>query len=462
MKKLLLSALVMTSFLSTKAQLWTPVDANIDTTIGIKYLSAVDTNTIWSVAYDGFNPQRAMNKFNRTTDGVTFTGGMFYADTNSYSPSNICAIDDTIAYISSYFKAGTGTPGQILRTIDGGTTWNNIASAAMYNGAANFPNMVHFWDANKGWTMGDPNGGKFEIWRTMDAGTNWTRVPLANIPAHLSGEYGTTDVYTTYGDHHIWFGTNKGRIFRSADTGATWQMTALTGMAGGVYGVAFRDSLHGMAWGAATTAATPVIAFRVTSNGGQTWTTLNTTTTGASIGWSSIDNIPGTNRYLSVGLNVPRSAYVTSVTADDGLTWDLLESGISNTERIIEVEALDSTHAWGGNFSDNTLPFGFGGMAKYGGPNMATIGLRPVAEVSNSYVYPNPSNGVVTLKLAKVMAGTSVKVVDLLGKEVFSTKYNSTSLNEELKINISENAKGIYLMQISNGNSSEVQKLIVE
>ncbi len=177
---------------------------------------------------------------------------------------------------------------------------------------------------------------------------------------------------------------------------------------------------------------------------------------------TAIDNIPGTNRYLSVGLNVPRSAYVTSVTADDGLTWDLLESGISNTERIIEVEALDSTHAWGGNFSDNTLPFGFGGMAKYGGPNMATIGLRPVAEVSNSYVYPNPSNGVVTLKLAKVMAGTSVKVVDLLGKEVFSTKYNSTSLNEELKINISENAKGIYLMQISNGNSSEVQKLIVE
>lgn len=467
MKKLLLSALVFGSFAAAKAQLWMPVDANIDTTVGIRYMSAVDTATVWAIGYDGNVPNRTFVQFTRTVDGNTFVSGSFYADTNTYSPSNISAVDDTVAFIAAYAKAGDGTPGQILKTIDGGVTWNNIADPLMFNSAANFPNIVHFWDLNKGWTQGDPNntngsGNEFEIWRTQDGGTSWARVDGANIPNPLSGEYGTVDIYTTYGDHHIWYGTNKGRVFRSADTGATWQATQLTGMAGGVYGLAFRDSLNGMVWGAATTAATPAIVFRVTSDGGATWTTLNTTTTGVNIGWTGIDNIPGTNRYMSVGLNVPRNQYVTSVTNDDGLTWTVLEAGLTNAERMIELEVLDSTHAWAGNFSDNTLPFGMGGMNKYAGPNMATIGLKPVAEVSNYSVYPNPSKGIVSLRVDKALRGTEIKVLDMLGKVVYTSVLKVDYINQELKLDLSSLPSGIYMIQLSSAKNSDVKKLIIE
>lgn len=469
MKKLLLSILAIACMAEAKAQLWMPVNSNLDTVTGIKYMSAVDTNIVWAIGYDGTTPSKTYNKFTRTTDGTNYVSGYFYPypDT-AFAPSNICAVNDSMAFIATFFQAGTGTPGQILRTIDGGNTWVNIADTNMYNGTANFPNMVHFWDVNKGWTMGDPNntfgsGNEFEIWRTMNGGANWARVPGASIPNPLAGEYGTTDVYTTYGDHHIWFGTNKGRIFRSADTGATWLATQLTGVAGGVYGVAFRDSLHGMAWGAGTTAATnPPIVFRVTSNGGATWTSLNTTVTGVDIGWTSVDNIPGTNRYLTVGLNIPRSSYVTSITYDDGLTWTALEAGTTNAERMIELEVLDSTHAWAGNFSDNMLPFGMGGMAKYAGSNMATIGLKPLAETNAFAVYPNPSNGVITVKLDKIHAGSVIKITDIMGKEVYSTNIKNTSLNHELTIDISSFAKGVYLMNIVNGKSSNAKKLIIE
>jgi photosystem II stability/assembly factor-like uncharacterized protein len=337
----------------------------------------------------------------------------------------------------------------------------------MFRNTANFPNVVHFWDVNKGWTMGDPNntfgsGNEFEIWRTNNGGTNWSRVPGANLPNPLSGEYGTVDVYATHGDHHIWFGTNKGRIFRSADTGATWQSVQLTGMAGGVYGLAFRDSLNGIVWGAATTAATPTIVFRVTNNGGQTFTTLNTTNNTNNIGWTSIDNVPGTNAYLSVGLTVSRSQYVTSVTKDDGLTWTVLEAGTTNTERIIELEVLDSLHAWGGNFSDNSLPLGAGGMAKYAGPVMHTIGLAPVAESISYEAYPNPTNGIVNIKMDKIFAGSVLKVTDVLGKVVYTKTFNTNQFNQEVKLDLSSFAKGIYLFNLTSGKSIVAKKIILD
>jgi len=468
MKKQLLSIAFIGASISSFAQLWMPVNSNLDTTSGIRYMSAVDTNVIWAIGYDGNVPARTYNKFTRTIDGGNFVSGNFFADTNTFSPSNISAVDANTAFISSYAKAGDGTPGQIIKTTDGGLSWININDTAMYRGAANFPNIVHFWDVNNGWTQGDPNntfgsGNEFEIWRTNNGGTNWTRVPGANIPNPLSGEYGTVDVYTTFGDHHIWYGTNKGRIFRSSDTGATWQAVQLSGMAGGVYGLAFRDSLNGMVWGAATTAATPTIVFRVTSDGGATFTALNTTNNTNNIGWTAVDNVPGTNAYMSVGLTISRTQYVTSISKDDGLTWTVLEAGTTNTERIIELEVLDSLHAWGGNFSDNSLPLGFGGMAKYAGPVMHTIGVAPVATKTTLFeAYPNPNTGIFNLKFDKVIAGSTLKVSDVLGKEAFTLTLNSSSLNKEIKIDLSSFAKGIYLLNLTGPNGNISKKIIVE
>ena len=459
MKKLLLSAITLVACGTASAQVWQTYDDGLDSLAGIRYMDVVDTNTVWAIGYDGNVPARTYVNFTKTSDGVNFTTGAFLPDTLTHVPSNIVGVNDTIAYISAYSKTGT-TNGRILQTTDGGLTWNDAADSLMFNGPANFPNVVHFFDAQNGWTMGDPNntmgwGNEYEIWRTNDGAVTWTRVPAANIPAPTSGEYGLTDVYTTYGSNHIWFGTNKSRVFRSVDGGLTWNVSGvISGMAAGVSGLAFRDSLNGLCWGL-TAATNGVFTLRRTIDGGATWTTVAVNQT--DVGRFDLCAIPGSYAYMSVGINLGSSAYVTSVTEDDGGTWTVLESDVLPSARMIEVEMVDSLNGWAGNFRDPGLAIG--GMNRYVGPKIMSV--RPVAELNSDMVYPNPSNGIMNVRIGKAKAGTTISVVDLLGKEVYSSTLNASGLNVEFPLNISGVEKGIYLVKIADGNSLQVSKIIV-
>jgi hypothetical protein len=366
MKKqlLTLSLMIMGLGMFGQSVIWQPYNMNVDTTWGVRYLDAVDTNVVWAIPYDGTYTARTSKRFTRTVDGKNFTAGTFMADTNKFSPSNISAVSDSIAFIAAYSKTGTKS-GRVFKTVNGGTTWTVCTdTTTMFVGSANFPDVVHFWNKNVGWVLGDPNGGgtpaEFEIWRTRNGGTNWARVAGANIPNPLSGEYGFTNVGTTFGDHHAWYGTNMGRVYYSIDTGATWNVTAVTGMDGGVQGIAFRDSIHGLCWGQ-TTGATYILMS--TADGGATWNAVPANATDIGEFW--ITAIPGSQSFMSVGINDGTTAYVTSITSDDGNTWTVLETGTTNDQRMLIVEALDSLHAWAGSFSDNILPKGNKGMNKF-------------------------------------------------------------------------------------------------
>lgn len=463
MKTRLLSfALLLTGFGAfSQSTVWQQLNSNLDTVAGIRYMDAVDTNVVWAIGYDGTYPGQNYIKFTRTIDGQNFNSGTFLPDTMDYSASNISAINDSVAFIACYSKNAT-LSGTVLRTTDGGTTWTNIASPAMFTGAANFPNVVHFYDMANGWAMGDPNntggsGNEFEIWITSDSGSTWSRVPSAQIPNPQSGEYGLTNVYTTVGTNFIWYGTGKGRVYRSTDGGNNWAVSSPGGMAGGVAGLAFRDSIHGIVWGlSAATSGTFVM--KKTADGGATWTAITVNTT--DVGRNALCAIPGYG-YMSCGINVAQSAYVTSVSFDEGVTWTVLESGMTNLERMLEVEMLDSIHGWAGDFADNTPPMGLNGMAKYIGGQL-TVGLRPVAEINNNMVYPNPSNGVINVRLGKAKAGTVISVRNLLGTEVYNTKLTSTGVDQKVNIDLSGYAKGIYLVTINNGSTTEVQKVIID
>lgn len=370
MKKhlLALSLMVLSMGMFSQSTIWQPYNADVDSfnTQGCRYMWAVDTNSVWALFYDGTYTTRANNEFTRTDDGMTFKAGLFLPDTFYYNPSNIVAVNDSVAMISCYSKDASRN-GVIMRTNDSGKTWMNIADTSfMYTGGANFPNVVHFYDNNIGWTMGDPNNPstEYEIYRTWDGGATWTRVPAANVPNPTSGEYGLTNVYTTYGWNNIWWGTNKGRVFRSNDTGATWAVANPGGMAAGIQGLAFRDAMNGFVWGI-NTAGGPTV-WKRTSDGGITWTTVTMNAT--DVGRYDMCAIPGRAAYMSVGINVGGSAYVTSITTDDGATWNVLETGITNTERMLKVMMLDSMHGWAGTFTDQTTPYLYG-MNKFIGPN---------------------------------------------------------------------------------------------
>ena len=381
MKKTLLTLALFVAGLGaafSQSTIWKPYDMLVDTSWGVRYLSAVDTSIAWASVFDGSVSTRASNIFVLTVNGgTTFSKGTFIADTNDYNISNISAVDASIAYVALFDKAADGTSGKIRKTVDGGLTWTNASdSLTMFAGGNNFPDFVHFWDANNGISMGDPNGNtggaidEFEIWRTNNGGANWTRVVDANIPNPASGEYGLTNCYATYGAN-IWFGTNKAHVYASVDSGKTWTVnaTAITNLTGQVEGVAFRNSLNGIAWGLSA-ATNGVSNIARTSDGGASWTAIPTSTTNITIGFNDICAVPHANAFMSVGINKAQSAYVTSITGDDGNTWSVLESGQTNDVRMLQVQMLDTLNGWAGCFSDTTHPLGKNGMDRYMGPKI--------------------------------------------------------------------------------------------
>ena len=93
---------------------------------------------------------------------------------------DIEAFDDMNAIIM-----GIDVPAYILRTIDGGSTWDIVfkdTSKGM------FLDAMEFWNEQSGIVIGDPINGRFFIARTFDGGKKWQPISYQNRPMADSGE----------------------------------------------------------------------------------------------------------------------------------------------------------------------------------------------------------------------------------------------------------------------------------
>ena len=70
-------------------------------------------------------------------------------------------------------------------------------------------------------------------------------------------------------------------------------------------------------------------------------------------------------------------------------------------------------------------------------------------------VYPNPVNNQLTIQFDKIEYEVSIQITNITGHMVYNKSFDSLS-----KLNISLNiAKGIYFVNITNGNDSHVIKI---
>ena len=75
--------------------------------------------------------------------------------------------------------------------------------------------------------------------------------------------------------------------------------------------------------------------------------------------------------------------------------------------------------------------------------------------VSKIKVYPNPSNGLITIDTATAV---NVTVTDLLGKVV----YNAKDVNNQSPLNLSHLQKGMYLVKMANTDGEQTEKIILK
>ncbi len=247
---------------------WQLTDTGV-TTVRFRGLSPVSSKVAWVAGTAG--------TILRTVDGGRTWQSVGPAGTAELQFRDIEAFDARHAVA---LTIGEGTDSRIYTTSDGGATW---ASSFQNDDPAAFYDCITFLDRRHGLALSDPVGGKFRILATADGGRSWRVRSTAGMPDALAGEFAfaASGTCLVAAGGKAFFATGGGatsRVFSSSDGGRSWSVTDTpipSGPSAGIYSLAFRDRTHGIAVGgdfAVPTAAPDGAAYLR----GHTWTVART------------------------------------------------------------------------------------------------------------------------------------------------------------------------------------------
>jgi len=340
--------------------------------------------------------------------------------------SSLCAWDTNICYFV-FVNNGIPFGSSIWKTTDGGTTWTNMTTDQFAGGYANF---FHAFSADTGMAMGDPTSGYFEIQLTNDGGNTWSRVPSANIPVPLSGEYGLSDDYSAVGNT-VWFVTNKGRCFKSTDRGQTWNVTQVVTGPDWDNLICFASQQNGVFWKGGTT------ELFVTTDGGDVWDAAPFPS-----GYSLIHICPVKGFDGGFIITAFTNFITVFFTPDMFTTLIKLDSNLLSNG---SVSFFDATTGWlAGGESGTDEIYKFNGV------------LTSVREVVNDpgklSVVPNPSSGEALLILPGSLDSKSIqlRIIDMTGKAVEQRTIVSSAGWVSLKS--AGYSNGIYIIELLKEN----------
>ncbi|WP_438290243.1 WD40/YVTN/BNR-like repeat-containing protein [Streptomyces sp. HUAS TT7] len=297
---------------------WEPKDTKSDARF--RGLAAVSRSTAWVAGAKG--------TVLRTSDGGRSWQNVSPAGAADLEFRDVEAFDGRRAVV---LAIGEGEASRVYRTEDGGATWSesfrNTDPKAFYD-------CLTFFDPRHGLAVSDPVDGKYRILSTADGGRSWKVLPDKGMPAALPGEAGfaaSGQCLVSSGPRDVWLATGggaTGRVLHSSDRGLTWTAAESTIPAGdparGVFGLAFRDRTHGLAVGGDYRAgqASPRAA-AVTGNGGRAWRQAATPVAAYRSGVAWLPH--SRSSALAVG---PTG---TDLTRDGGRTWRTVDTGSYDT-----------------------------------------------------------------------------------------------------------------------------------
>jgi photosystem II stability/assembly factor-like uncharacterized protein len=185
----------------------------------------------------------------RTTDG-----GRTWQDVSPPDSAGLAFrdVEAKSARRASVLSIGEGDASRIYTTTDGGRSWRlafvNDDPAAFYDC------MDFFAGGRRGLALSDPVDGRFRIAATDDGGLSWHMLPADGMPPAVVGEFAFAASGTclvTSGGRDAWFASGGGasRVFRSRDRGRTWTVTDApipAAPSGGVFSLAFRNPRQGV------------------------------------------------------------------------------------------------------------------------------------------------------------------------------------------------------------------------
>ena len=243
------------------------IKQTVNTTASFRGLSVVNAKVVWASGTGG--------TVIRTVDGGKSWDVIAVPGADKLDFRDIEAFDANTAYILSI---GNGADSRIYKTTDGGKTWKEQFRNA--NEKAFF-DAIACWDKKNCIAMSDPVDGHYVLINTTD-GETWKPIVSNQLPAAKDGEAAFAASGTCLyinpanGDVILVSGGNDARVFKSTDRGASWTVATtpiVKGTSGsGIFSIAFRNELHGTIVGGnyeKPSEAANTVAF--TRDGGKTW-----------------------------------------------------------------------------------------------------------------------------------------------------------------------------------------------
>jgi len=226
MKKLIYILTLLAFAVSLNAQ-WSEQTSGVST---ILYsVSPVDNNVVWICGAGG--------KVLRTTNGGT-NWNLTTSPNATLDLYNIWGIDANTALVT-----GSGTTAYVYKTINGGANWTLVFSQV--GGFMNAISRVNFVNNDALFMTGDPVGGRWSLWMSTNAGTNWDSTGMYLPQSGTETGYNNSLDYWPFYVTKIWFGTNNSKIY-NFKYGQGWSAQS-TGTQTDILTVFFYDSLGGAA-----------------------------------------------------------------------------------------------------------------------------------------------------------------------------------------------------------------------
>ena len=205
---------------------------------------------------------------------------------------------------------------------------------------------MHFIDASTGWAVGDQG----TVVHTTDGGAHWT-AQTSGVADDLTGvtftdaQSGWATGVTSYpGSDSV-----TGVIIHTADGGQLWTTQATPVSDAGLGGVAFADSLHGLAVGEVQgDSSDNVTVILGTDDGGTTWTEQHSYNPPEvqNTGDGVLNGVACTDADHAVAVGGGSGATEIFRTVDGGATWTRLVKPAAWSVCLSDVDFVDADHGW--------------------------------------------------------------------------------------------------------------------
>lgn len=370
-----------------------------------------------------------------TTDGgTTWTEKILHPTDVVGSPSdpglNLSFISKTTGWVLKTFGTFDNPQGAVVyKTTDGGVNWSRKVVSTT-TGDVGF--QLQFVDANTGWILLYNSTTLTPTFlKTSDGGANWVPVNGAGIFSFVDANNGWA--YSSPNQSPPY------NIYKTTDGGTSWFPIAIDNTAGQINKMKFFDVNNGWIVGKNG----KIIK---TSDGGVNWTPITNAGINSEYKNKSVHFINPNVGWISSKRDNSDDNAIVLHTNNGGTSWTTQNT--PSNYSIFSIYFWDANNGW--------YTGDYGAIARYTG----TLNIKE--NIANKFIsiYPNPSNGTFYFSLKESNSKLKAEIYTLSGHKVYEG--SNFEMQPQNEINFAPQAKGIYIVKITDGKNSYSYKIIVQ